>query len=76
MSLKHKRLNNVTKITKLGSLQVRFGIQVAYLQPMPLTSALSSLCRKSAFAFFPILLRASPYMIPSDTFKVSIPNII
>ena len=46
MSLKHKRLNNVTKITKLGSLQVRFGIQVAYLQPMPLTSALSSLLRK------------------------------
>lgn len=28
MSLKHKRLNNVTKITKLGNLQVRFGIQV------------------------------------------------
>ena len=60
MSLKHKRLNNATKITKLGSLQVRFGVQVAYLQPMPSASAFSSLRRKSAFAFFPILPKASP----------------
>lgn len=56
--------------------KLTFQIQVACLQPTPLTSVVSSLCRRWAFASFSILPRASPNRIPSDTSKVSTPNTI